>query len=72
MLGDKVTEVNFSANIGNVASSLLSKGAISLEMEKVLSEMPGSLGVKSGTSFDSKIARGTKRRKQETFSFRSI
>lgn len=47
MLGDKVTEVNFSANIGNVASSLLSKGAISLEMEKVLSEMPGNEKVKA-------------------------
>ncbi|AYV92461.1 chaperone protein HtpG [Fusobacterium necrophorum subsp. funduliforme ATCC 51357] len=47
MLGDKVTEVNFSANIGNVASSLLSKGAISLEMEKVLSEMPGNEKVRA-------------------------
>lgn len=47
MLGDKVTEVNFSANIGNVASSLLSKGAISLEMEKVLSKMPGNEKVKA-------------------------
>ncbi|HEY4533123.1 MAG TPA: molecular chaperone HtpG [Fusobacterium sp.] len=47
ILGEKVTEVNFSANIGNVASSLLSKGAISLEMEKVLSEMPGNEKVKA-------------------------
>lgn len=47
ILGDKITEVNFSANIGNVASSLLSKGAISLEMEKVLSEMPGNEKVKA-------------------------
>lgn len=42
-----MTEVNFSANIGNVASSLLSKGAISLEMEKVLSEMPGNEKVRA-------------------------
>lgn len=47
ILGDKITEVNFSANIGNVASSLLSKGAISLEMEKVLLEMPGNEKVKA-------------------------
>lgn len=47
ILGDKVTEVNFSANLGKAPSSLLSKGAISLEMERVLSEMPGNEKVKA-------------------------
>ncbi|WP_339008662.1 molecular chaperone HtpG [Fusobacterium animalis] len=38
-LKDKVSEVELSNNIGNSASSLLSKGGLSLEMEKTLSEM---------------------------------
>lgn len=38
-LKDKVSEVELSNNIGNSASSLLAKGAVSLEMEKTLSEM---------------------------------
>lgn len=46
-LGDKVSEVSFSANLGTAPASLLSKGAISLEMEKVLSEMLGNEKVKA-------------------------
>ncbi|MBQ3437051.1 MAG: molecular chaperone HtpG [Fusobacterium sp.] len=42
LLKDKVSEVEINNNIGNGASSLLAKGPISLEMEKVLSEMPGA------------------------------
>ena len=38
-LKDKVSDVELSNNIGNSASSLLAKGAVSLEMEKTLSEM---------------------------------
>ncbi|ERT40027.1 molecular chaperone HtpG [Fusobacterium nucleatum] len=38
-LKDKVSEVELSNNIGSSASSLLSKGGLSLEMEKTLSEM---------------------------------
>lgn len=38
-LKDKVSEVELSNNIGNSASSVLSKGGLSLEMEKTLSEM---------------------------------
>lgn len=41
-LKEKISEVELSNNIGNSASSLLAKGPISLEMEKVLSEMPGA------------------------------
>ena len=41
-LKDKVNEVELSNNIGNSASSLLTKGQLSLEMEKTLSEMTNS------------------------------
>ncbi|MBS9776323.1 MAG: molecular chaperone HtpG [Fusobacterium sp.] len=41
ILKDKVSEVELNANIGDSAAALLAKGPISLEMEKVLSEMPG-------------------------------
>lgn len=41
-LKSKISEVEISNNIGNSASALLAKGPISLEMEKVLSEMPGA------------------------------
>ena len=41
ILKDKVSEVELSNNIGNGASALLAKGPISLEMEKVLADMPG-------------------------------
>lgn len=51
ILGDKIAEVNFSGNLGSAPSSLLSKGAISLEMEKVLAEMPGNENVKAEKVF---------------------
>ena len=41
ILKDKVSEVELSNNIGSGASALLAKGPISLEMEKVLADMPG-------------------------------
>lgn len=41
-LKDKISEVELNNNIGNSASSLLAKGPISLEMEKVLADMPGA------------------------------
>ena len=41
-LKDKVSEVKLSNNIGNSASSLLTKGQLSLEMEKTLSKMTNS------------------------------
>ena len=41
-LKDKVSEVELSNNIGNSASSLLTKGQLSLEMEKTLSKMTNS------------------------------
>lgn len=41
-LKNKVSEVELNNNIGNSASSLLAKGLISLEMEKVLADMPGA------------------------------
>ncbi len=42
ILKDKVSEVEINGNIGDSAAALLAKGPISLEMEKVLSEMPGA------------------------------
>lgn len=42
ILKEKVSEVELNGNIGDSATALLAKGPISLEMEKVLSEMPGS------------------------------
>ncbi|MGF6906568.1 molecular chaperone HtpG [Fusobacterium sp. PH5-44] len=46
-LGNKVAEVKLSSDLGKGASSLLAKGEISLEMEKVLSAMPGNQNVKA-------------------------
>ncbi|MDR0804613.1 MAG: molecular chaperone HtpG [Oscillospiraceae bacterium] len=39
-LGDKITEVRFSAKLGSRPVALSASGALSLGMEKVLSEMP--------------------------------
>jgi len=46
-LGNKVVEVKLSNDLGKGASSLLAKGEISLEMEKVLSSMPGNKDVRA-------------------------
>lgn len=46
-LGNKVVEVKLSNDLGKGASSLLAKGEISLEMEKILSAMPGNKDVKA-------------------------
>ena len=41
-LGDKVTEVKLSPRLKNSAVCLTTKGGLSLEMEKVLNQMPGA------------------------------
>ena len=41
-LGDRVTEVRLSSSLKNHPVCLTAKGAVSLEMEKVLNTMPGS------------------------------
>ncbi len=43
-LGEKIAEVRITSGIGNHPVCLSSKGAISVEMEKVLNAMPGSDG----------------------------
>lgn len=46
-LSNKIVDVELSNNLGNTASGILAKGEISLEMEKVLSQMPGNEHVKA-------------------------
>lgn len=46
-LAGKIVDVELSNNLGNSAASLLAKGEISLEMEKVLSAIPGNEHVKA-------------------------
>lgn len=46
-LTGKIVDVELSNNLGNGASALLAKGEISLEMEKVLSQIPGNEGIKA-------------------------
>ncbi|WP_291256562.1 molecular chaperone HtpG [Fusobacterium sp.] len=46
-LTGKIVDVELSSNLGNGASALLAKGEISLEMEKVLSQIPGNESVKA-------------------------
>lgn len=46
-LTGKVVDVELSNNLGNSAVGLLAKGEISLEMEKVLSQIPGNENVKA-------------------------
>jgi molecular chaperone HtpG len=41
-LGDKVTEVNASARLGDAAAAVTAKGYVSLEMERVMANMPGA------------------------------
>ncbi|MDR3259160.1 MAG: molecular chaperone HtpG [Fusobacteriaceae bacterium] len=51
-LGDKVAEVKLSSDIGKGAvASLLAKGEISLEMERILTSMPGNQNVKAEKIF---------------------
>lgn len=47
LLGDKVTEVRLNNNLGNGAAGLASKGEVSLEMEKTLSQIPGNENIKA-------------------------
>ena len=46
-LSGKIVDVELSNNLGSGASALLAKGEISLEMEKVLSQIPGNESVKA-------------------------
>ncbi len=46
-LGDRVTSVNISTTLTDSPAALTAKGPISLEMEKVMANMPGAEGVKS-------------------------
>lgn len=46
-LTGKIVDVELSSNLGTSASALLAKGHISLEMEKVLSHIPGNEHVKA-------------------------
>jgi molecular chaperone HtpG len=46
-LSNKIVDVELSNDLGKAASSLLAKGSVSLEMEKVLSQIPGNEGVKA-------------------------
>ena len=46
-LAGKIVDVELSNNLGSGASALLAKGEISLEMEKVLSQIPGNENVKA-------------------------
>lgn len=47
LLGDKVAEVRLNNNLGNGAAGLASKGEVSLEMEKTLSQIPGNENIKA-------------------------
>lgn len=47
LLGEKIVEVRLNNNLGNGAAGLSSKGEISLEMEKTLSEIPGNENIKA-------------------------
>lgn len=46
-LTGKIVDVELSSDLGKGASSLLAKGSVSLEMEKVLSQIPGNEEVKA-------------------------
>ena len=46
-LKEKIVDVELSNNLGSGASALLAKGEISLEMEKVLSQIPGNENIKA-------------------------
>ena len=46
-LGDDVTAVRFTENLGNHPVCLVSEGGLSSEMERVLNAMPGAAGVKA-------------------------
>lgn len=47
LLGDKVVEVKLGNNLGTSAVAMTSKGEISLEMEKTLSQIPGNEKIKA-------------------------
>ena len=46
-LGEEVSAVKFSGNLGSHAVCLSAEGYLSMEMEKVLSSMPGGQGAKA-------------------------
>lgn len=47
LLGEKVAEVKLGNNLGTAAVAMTSKGEISLEMEKTLSQIPGNEKIKA-------------------------
>lgn len=47
LLGDKIAEVKLGNNLGSSAVAMTSKGEISLEMEKTLSQIPGNDKIKA-------------------------
>jgi molecular chaperone HtpG len=46
-LKDKIVDIKLNPELGNSSVSLSSKGEVSLEMEKLLSQIPGNEGVKA-------------------------
>ncbi|MGL4977662.1 MAG: molecular chaperone HtpG, partial [Cetobacterium sp.] len=46
-LNEKIVEVKLNPELGDNSISLSSKGEVSLEMEKLLSQIPGNEGVKA-------------------------
>ncbi len=55
-LGDAVNEVRFTNNLKNYAVCLTSEGALSLEMEKALNQMPNASGMKAQLVLEINIA----------------
>ncbi|MFK4785071.1 molecular chaperone HtpG [Fusobacterium sp. MFO224] len=47
LLGEKIAEVKLGNNLGSSAVAITSRGEISLEMEKTLSQIPGNEGIKA-------------------------
>ena len=47
VLGDAVSDIRFTNKLKNHPVCLTSEGGVSLEMEKVLGQMPGNTGVKA-------------------------
>ncbi len=52
LLGGRVEEARLNGNLGSGAVGLVSKGEISLEMEKTLAEIPGNEGMKAQKIFE--------------------
>ena len=59
-LTGKIVDVELSNNLGSGASALLAKGEISLEMEKVLSQISGNENIKASIKNDQDIKKNQK------------